>query len=80
MIEMTKLLKLWLEGETVKFKNFARKIKSPFMIYVIQYQKMESNLVPKMQNPMRLTRINIKTMLLAVMVINQKVLMISLVF
>ena len=36
-------IKMPKEGEYVKFKNFARKIKSPFMIYV----DLECVLLPK---------------------------------
>ena len=52
------------KGEYVKFKNFERKIKSPFMIYA----DFESILVAEdngQQNPN-----NIKNMLLVVMVTN----------
>ena len=49
------------ESEFVKFKNYERKIKSPFMIYA----DFESNLVPEDD-----ILTNIKNMLLLVMVIN----------
>ena len=57
------------KGEYIKFKNFERKIKSPFMIYA----DFESNLVPEdsgKQNPNVSYTKNIKTMLLVVIVIN----------
>ena len=56
-----KTLILPKEGEFVKFKNYERKIKSPFVIYA----DFESNLVPE-DNILT----NIKNILLAVMVIN----------
>ena len=53
-------------GEYVKFKNFKRKIKSPFMIYaVFDYLKIMEN---KIQMSLILT--NIKNILIVAMVIN----------
>ena len=66
------------KGEYVKFKNYERKIKSPFIIYV----GFESILVPEdnlKQIQKSLIQANIKNILLAVMAINYYVLMISLV-
>ena len=62
-------IKMPKKGEYIKFKNFRRKIKSPFMIYA----NFESVLVlehneSKIQRSLILT--NIKNMLLVVMVIN----------
>ena len=58
-----------LKGKYVKFKNYERNIKSPFIIYV----DFRSILVPEdngKQNPNEPYITNIKNMLLAVMVIN----------
>ena len=66
------------KSERVRFKNYERKIKSPFMIYAdfdsILGQKIMGN---KIQ--MSLIRTNIKKILLAVTATNQYVLRISLV-
>ena len=66
------MVKKWLrclkKGEYVQFKNYERKIKSPFMIYA----NFESILVPEdnaKQNQYSI-QTNIKNMLLAIMVIN----------
>ena len=58
-----------LKGKYVKFKNYERNIKSPFIIYA----DFRSILVPednRKQNPNEPYITNIKNMLLAVMVIN----------
>ena len=58
-----------LKGKYVKFKNYERNIKSPFIIYA----DFRSILVPEdngKQNPNEPYITNIKNMLLAVMVIN----------
>ena len=68
-------IKMLKKGKQVKFKNFERKIKSPFMIY----SDFESILVPEDNLNQKPLRANIKNMLLAVMAINQYVLIISLV-
>ena len=57
------------KGEYVKFKNYARKKKSPFMIY----EDSESILLPEdngKQNQASFILTNIKNILLLVMVIN----------
>ena len=56
------------KGEFVQFKNYQRKIKSPFIIYA----DFESILVPKMEGKTQkiLTETNIKSILLSVMDIN----------
>ena len=57
------------KGEYVKFKNYERKIKSPFTTYA----GFESILVPEnngKQNPEANIRANIKNTLLAVMAVN----------
>ena len=53
------------KGKYVKFKNFERKIKSPFMIYA-DFQLI---LVPE-NNVNKIQMTNIKNMLLVVMVLN----------
>ena len=66
------------KGKYVQFKNYERKMKSPFMIYV----DFESSLVQeKMKYKIQKSfmRMNIKNILLVVMAMNQCVLMISLV-
>ena len=73
-----KLLKMPKKGEYIKFKNFGRKIKSPFMIYA----DFESILVTEDNGSkikMSLILANIKNLLAVVMVINYYVLMINLV-
>ena len=42
-INCNQMIKITKKGQTVKFKNYMRKIKSPFIIYAA----FESNLVPK---------------------------------
>ena len=57
------------KGEYARFKNYERKIKSPFMIYA----DFESFLVPEgygKENPGSLIETNAKNMLLVVMVIS----------
>ena len=66
------------KGECATFKNYERKIKSPFIIYadfetILAYKIMES----KIQKS--LIQTNIKNILLVVMDTNQYVLMVSLV-
>ena len=63
------------KGEFVKFKNYERKIKSPFMIYA----DFESILVPEdngKQNPEESYTNKYRNMLLAVIAINKYALMI----
>ena len=62
-------IKMPKKGEEVKFKNFGRKLKSPFMIYV----DLESILVPEdngKQNSNESYTNKYKKMLLVVMIIN----------
>ena len=57
------------KGEYIKFKNFGRKRKSPFMVYA----DFQSILIPEDDESkikMSLILTNIKNMLLVVMVIN----------
>ena len=66
------------KGEYVRFKNYERKVKSPFMIYahfdsILRQKILESKI------QMNLIQANIRNMLLAVMVIIQFGLMINLV-
>ena len=63
MIQMAKA------SETVKFKNYTRKIKATFMVYV----EFESTLISENNgkpNPDESIRINIKAMLTGVIVTN----------
>ena len=62
-------IKMPKNGEYLKFKNFERKIKAPFMTYadfenILVPEKMESKI------QMSLIQTNIKNILLAVMAIN----------
>ena len=57
------------KGESFSFKNYDRKIKSPFMIYT----DFQISLVPEdngKQNPDQSYMTNVKNMLLAVIAIN----------
>ena len=51
------------KGEFVKFKNYERKIKSPFIIYA----NFESILMPEKIEKQNLIQTDIKNILLAVM-------------
>ena len=72
-------VKLPKKGEYVRVKNYERKVKSLFMLYV----DFESILVPEDNGKQNLytslIQTNIKKMLLAVMAMNQYVLIINLV-
>ena len=62
------------KGEFVKFKNYERKIKSPFIIYA----NFESILMPEKIEKQNLIQTDIKNILLAVMDKNQFVPILSL--
>ena len=63
------MIKMPKKGESFSFKNYDRKIKSPFMIYT----DFQISLVPEdngKQNPDQSYMTNVKNMLLAVIAIN----------
>ena len=62
------------KGEFLKFKNYERKIKSPFIIYA----NFESILMPEKIEKQNLIQTDIKNILLAVMDKNQFVPILSL--
>ena len=62
-------IKIRKKDEYVKFKNFERKIKSPFMIYA-GFESISLSEDNGMQIQMSLILKNIKNMLLLIMVIN----------
>ena len=64
------LIKMAKKGETVKIKNYTRKIKSPFKVYAdFESILAHENKIMECTIQMRLIRINIKIMLVEVLVI-----------
>ena len=73
------IIRMHKKGKYVRLKNYEKKIKSPFMMYAVFESILVSEYIIGSQIGSSFIQTNIKSILLAVMVINQYVFKIKLV-